>query len=469
MIYDGKQVVRFAKYKGKDLYNIGQELTKRKGTGNYDKDRTQFNVDYVPLKEKNLYQQVKKTLQERNIEYLKKESTNLLNGVVFTSGNEFFESLGMKFVDSGRTYKTGDKKGQAVLIPDIKNKNDIPIQVSYYFDSCIEFLENLVGKENIVMAQVHYDEDTPHLQAYFLPIVKEVKRKQFAKDKSGITIKEEIKDSKGNIKLVPKILRDNNGKILYENVKGTFLNNDQFWKDLGGKNSFAKLQDKFNSFINERGFKLDRGNIGSNTKNQTKLEYQVNELKAEIEDLKEEIDYSNKELEENKKSLNNIEITNNKTELKKGITGYNSKDVENLIYYAKSLERSKVISDNTIQKQEITITKLQTANYRFKANKEYQKLKEILKEQQTEIKDLKFKISEKDLIINSLYNIKNKLEKEIEKLKKLFTKLTNAIDKLLGKNKSKYMEDYEDLADAINNDYYDKYKQKDKDDYEISL
>jgi len=39
----------------------------------------------------------------------------------------------------------------------------------------MKFLENLIGKENIVMAQVHYDEDTPHLQAYFLHIVNEVK------------------------------------------------------------------------------------------------------------------------------------------------------------------------------------------------------------------------------------------------------------------------------------------------------
>ena len=39
----------------------------------------------------------------------------------------------------------------------------------------MKFLENLIGKENIVMAQVHYDEDTPHQQAYFLHIVNEVK------------------------------------------------------------------------------------------------------------------------------------------------------------------------------------------------------------------------------------------------------------------------------------------------------
>ncbi len=41
----------------------------------------------------------------------------------------------------------------------------------------MKFLENLIGKENIVLTQIHYDEDTPHLQAYFLPIVNEIKRK----------------------------------------------------------------------------------------------------------------------------------------------------------------------------------------------------------------------------------------------------------------------------------------------------
>ncbi len=469
-IYNGKQVLRFAtKYKAKNLFNIGQELTKRKGTGNYDSKRTEFNVDYVPMKERNLYQQVKKILKERDIEYLKKDSTNMLNGVVFTSGNEFFQSLGMKFKDSGRTYKTGDKKGQSVFVPDINNKEDIPLEVTYYFDSCMEFLIDLVGKENIVMAQVHYDEDTPHLQAYFLPIVNEVKRKVYKKDNEGNTIKEEIKDSNGNVKLVPILERDNNGKIIYENVKGKFLNNDQFWKDLGGKNSFAKLQDKFNKFINERGFKLDRGNIGSHVKNQTKLEYQISELKAELSDLKEELNYTTQELETNKNSLQNMDKSDNITDPKKGITGYNSKDVDKLIYYAKTLEKDKVISDNKIKQQEIQITRLLTSNNRFKANKEYLKQKEMLKEQQQEIKDLKSELSKKDLLINSLKSIKSKLEQELDKWKSLFDKMANAIDKILGRKKSKYIEDYEDLADSINYGYYKNPKEKDKDDFEIGI
>lgn len=164
-MYDGKQALRLeTKFKAKDLYNIGVEMKERKGTGNYNKDRHEFNVEYVSMNERNLYQEVKQTLKNRGIEYLNKPSTNLINGITFTSGPEFFEALGMKFVDSGRTYKTGNKKGQIIKIPDIKSSDDIPPAVSYFFDSCMEYLKDLVGEENIILAQIHYDEDTPHLQ-----------------------------------------------------------------------------------------------------------------------------------------------------------------------------------------------------------------------------------------------------------------------------------------------------------------
>lgn len=46
-MYDGKQVVRVeTKFKQKDLYNIGIEMKDRKGTGNYDIERREFNVEY---------------------------------------------------------------------------------------------------------------------------------------------------------------------------------------------------------------------------------------------------------------------------------------------------------------------------------------------------------------------------------------------------------------------------------------
>ena len=232
-MYDGKQVVRVeTKYKQKDLYNIGAEMKIRKGTGNYDKDRLDFNISYINYDNKNLYQAVKQKLKNENIEYLNKKNTNVLNGITFTSGNEFFESLGMEFKTTDRVYQTGDKKGQYVKVPIIEKEDDIPTSVKYYFDSCIEFLESYVGKNNIILAEVHFDEDTPHLQAYFIPVVDEVKRKKY--DSNRV------------------LLRDDNNKIIYESIKGNFLNNDQFWKNKGGKLSYAKMQDDFNKFITEK-------------------------------------------------------------------------------------------------------------------------------------------------------------------------------------------------------------------------
>ena len=308
-MYDGKQVVRVVtQYKKADLYNIGVEMKDRKGTGNYDIERREFNYEYVSLTHNNLYQEVKKKLKDRKIEYLDRPNTNLLNGVTFTSGPEFFQSLGIKFKDSGRTYHTGDKKGQAVMIPVIKSKEDIPNAVTYFFDSCMEFLKNYVGEENILLAQIHYDEDTPHLQAYFIPVVNKVKRKCFVKDANGNVVKEETTNKKGVTTINPKLLRDDKGKIVYEEVEGNFLNCDQFWKDRGGKISFHQMQNDFNKFITEKGFNLYRGDIGANKENQTKLDYDIAEKKAELEELNKEKENTLKIIENSKNGLKNSKL-----------------------------------------------------------------------------------------------------------------------------------------------------------------
>lgn len=478
-MFDGKQVVRVeTKYKQKDLFNVGKEMSDRKGTGNYDKDRTQFNVEYVSMNEKNLYQEVKQTLNRRNIEYLNKPNTNLLNGITFTSGNEFFEALGMKFVDSGRVYHTGDKKGQKVKVPYIKSKEDIPQTVSYYFDSCMDYLKEFVGEENIILAQIHYDEDTPHLQAYFLPVVNEVKRKCYVKDKDGNVVKEEVKNKSGNVTIVPKLKRDSKGKIVYETVKGKFLNNDQFWKDKGGANSYAKMQDSFNKFITERGFKLDRGNVGANINRKTKLEYQIEENKAELEEIRKEKDYTLEIIENSKNTLENATKSVDKDVLnpKKSIVGYNSNDVDKLINYSKNLEQINVMQNNEIKTKDITIEKLTKENESFKDNKELIKRNDIIKEQKTTIKEQKNEINRLsslvDILNHNIESLKTKLEKEVDKWKRILKKICKAIDKILDRKPKYNLEDYELLADAINLDYYDyknnQEKKKEKD-FEIGL
>lgn len=418
-MYDGKQVLRFVNnYKTKDLYLIGNEMNKRIGTGNYDSERTKFNVHYKDINKSNLYQEVNFILEDRNIEYSHKTKTNILNGVTFTSGPEFFMTLGLPFKESNRIYQSGDKKGQNILVPDIKSKDDIPSEVTKYFDCCMNFLEDLVGKENIVVAQVHYDKDTPHLQAYFLPIVNEVKRKCYKRGSEGNLIKE-------NGKTI--LLRDKDNKIIYESIKGNFLNNDQFWKDLGGRNSYANIQDKFNKYITSCGFKLDRGNIGSNKVHQTKLEYKINELKSEVNKLYKDIENYNNTLNKSKELLEN-NIKSNNLNIKKNIIGYNSKDVEKLIDYSINLEKLNNINKSKLDSNERIINNLSNKNNLYKNNKELINSKKYIKKQSIEIK--------------------NK-DEEIDYWKNAFEKVSDALNIKLNRKPKKYVSDYISLADSI--------------------
>lgn len=468
-MYDGKQVVRVeTQYKKDDLYNIGVEMTDRKGTGNYDKDRTIFNVEYVSLTQNNLYQEVKNNLKVRNIEYQNRPNTNLLNGVTFTSGPEFFQSLGMKFKDSGRTYHTGDKKGQAVMIPDIKSKGDITKAVSYFFDSCMEFLKEYVGEENILLSQIHYDEDTPHLQAYFVPVVTKVKRKCFVKDENGNVVKEEIKKKDGTTSIVPKLLRDDKGKIVYEEVNGKFLNCDQFWKDKGGKLSFHQMQNDFNKFITEKGFNLYRGDVGSNKENQSKLDYDIAEKKVELEELNKEKENTLKIIENSKNGLKNLEYNSDYSNVlnptKRKLGGYKEDDVFKIIKYTKGLQHKIIILSTDNANKDMEIAKLTEENKTFKNNNELLKKNKIIKEQKQEIGRLNDLVN---ILSNNIESLKTKLETEVDKWKSLLKKICKALDKVLGRDKPKdKLEEYENIADAINYGYYSK-NHKNKDDFEI--
>lgn len=474
-MYDGKQVVRIVNnYKKDDIYKVGVEMTDRKGTGNYEPERTQFNVEYVSLTEKNLYQEVKATLKKRNIEFNNKPTTNMLNGITFTSGPEFFQTLGMNFKDSGRTYHKGDKQGQAVMIPDIKSKEDIPNAVSYYFDSCMDFLKEYVGEENILLAQIHYDEDTPHLQAYFVPVVNKVKRKCYEKDKDGNVVKEEFVRKDGTISLTPKLLRDDKGKIIYEEVDGKFLNCDQFWKDRGGTVSFHKLQNEFNKFITERGFNLYRGDIGSHKENQTKLEYDIEEKKAELEELNKEKENVLKIIENSKNGLKNIDTAKDKEELlnpvKRKVIGYKDEDISKLSDYTKELQKKVILLETENTNKDIKITKLTEENKTFKNNSELIKKNKVIKEQKEEITRLNNIV---EILDNQVKTIQRKFNDFKEDIYNFCDKMCRALGHLIGihiskNNKNINYDDFEYEANKINKKY--EYKEKDKsDDFELGM
>ena len=486
-MYDGNQVLRFeSKYKASDLGGLGVELVMRKGTGNYDKDRTIFNYSYVPLSKPTLQEQVYSKLKENKIYYNDGKNTNLLNGAIVTSGKEFFQSLGMKFKDSGRTHQVGKDKGKPILVPDIKSKEDIPEKVMGFFNESYNFLEQLVGKDNVVYAEIHFDEDTPHLHFYFMPIVSVVKRKVFETDKNGNLIYREGIDKKGNKKMYPVQKKDENGKNIFKTEEGKFLNCDQFWKTLGGKTSYAKIQDDYNKFITEKGYNLYRGNIGDNKHHKTKAE-------KEIEDLNEQISEMKIEFEKNKR-LNEIELQTTKemseidsneilNPTKRKIGGYKDNDVNNLINYSKQIQKQNSNSKNVIRQKNVLIEELtqkieniQTENSKLKDGR-------AIKERDTKIYEQQQTISKQKSIIKEKNNIIEKLESKVNEIQETFNnfkeKMFNFCDKIcralghkigihFSKNSEINYDEMEYYANGVNRKYERPEKDK-SDDMEISM
>lgn len=486
-MYDGNQVLRFeSKYKASDLGGLGVELVMRKGTGNYDKDRTIFNYSYIPSSKPTLQEQVYSKLKENKIYYNDGKNTNLLNGAIVTSGKEFFQSLGMKFKDSGRTHQVGKDKGKPILVPDIKSKEDIPEKVMGFFNESYNFLEQLVGKDNVVYAEIHFDEDTPHLHFYFMPIVNVVKRKVFETDKDGNLIYREGIDKKGNKKMYPVQKKDENGKNIFKTEEGKFLNCDQFWKTLGGKTSYAKIQDDYNKFITEKGYNLYRGNIGDNKHHKTKAE-------KEIEDLNEQISEMKIEFEKNKR-LNEIELQTTKemseidsneilNPTKRKIGGYKDNDVNNLINYSKQIQKQNSNSKNVIRQKNVLIEELtqkieniQTENSKLKDGRAIKERDTKIYEQQQTISKQKSIIKEKNTIIEKLESKVNEIQETFNNFKEKMFNFCDKICRALGhkigihfsKNSEINYDEMEYYANGVNRKYERPEKDK-SDDMEISM
>ena len=416
------QVLTFKnQIKPKDIGGLGVELDQRKGSGNYAKERTQFNIEYVGLdNHPTLSSKVYETIYSNNIHFNKGDNTNILNGCIITSGPEFFRKLGLPMKDTGRVHVEGNHIGEPIFCPDIKTKEDIPEKVLEYFDESYRFMSNIVGKENVVYAGVHFDEDTPHMHFYFLPIVNQVKRKVFETDENGKRITKQIYTKDNTIKNVPVQKKDANGKSVYEIEYGKFLNSDEFWKQLGGKASFAKLQDQYNEYITSKGFELDRGQVGANKHHQDKAEHNIKVLEDKIDKL-------NKELEMNKR-INEVELKTNKEikniseeELlnpsKDIFKKYKDKDVEKLIDYSKEIKKENIMSKNELEKKELKIEKLENQISQFKSGKTYSDKEKV--------------IANQERIINEQKGIIESLTEEVQSLKAKLNRLLNVFHEKL--------------------------------------
>ena len=470
------QVLTFKnQIKPKDIGGLGVELNDRKGSGNYDKERTQFNIEYVGFDgHPTLSSKVYETIYTNNIHFNKGDNTNILNGCVVTSGPEFFKKLGLPMKDTGRVHIEGKHIGEPIFCPDIKSKEDIPEPVLEYFNESYRFLSNIVGKENVVYAGVHFNEDTPHMHFYFLPVVDHVRRKVFETDESGKRLTKQIYTKNNTIKNVPIQKLNEKGKPIYEVEYGKFLNTDEFWKQLGGKASFARLQDQYNEYITSKGFELDRGEIGANKHHQDKAEHNIKVLEDKIDKL-------NKELEITK-SINEIELKT-KDEIKNldedtvlnpskdFLKRYKDKDVEKLIDYSKEIKKENLATKKESDKKSIEIEKLENQIKNLKSGKTLQDKNKIIENQKLIIKEKDETIEYQNNIIESLKqelaNVKEMATTLLRNVKEVATDLYKALKRTLGfnvdKNQKYDYSTFKDLSKKVNK----KYEQDKSDDFEL--
>jgi len=116
-------------------------------------------------------------------------------------------------------------------------------QLHRFFDDCYDYVKQKCGEPYILSAVVHMDEKTPHMHVAYMPVV-------------------DGKDRKGN--------------------PCKRINCSEFWK---GFNSYGILQNEFHRHITSRGYKLERGEVGSRAEHLTVAELKRKTLEKEIRDM----------------------------------------------------------------------------------------------------------------------------------------------------------------------------------------
>lgn len=189
---------------------------------NIDNTLSSENMELVENYNNNLYGAVKDRIREgyTGKKAIRKDAVATV-GVVCSASSEFFENK---------------SKAESVK----------------YFKDCKEYFENKVGMENIVCAKIHFDEKTPHMHLYFVPLT----------DDGRLSAKE--------------------------------VCNREFLRD---------MQRELPIFLQEKGHDIERGLEDSTNEHISKKEYEINLQRTEIDKQIQKILEEEKKLKEKKEKL----------------------------------------------------------------------------------------------------------------------------------------------------------------------
>ena len=245
--------------------------------------------------------------------------------------------------------------------------NQTPEDTKQFFEYAKAFLEQEYGKDNLLYATVHMDEKTPHMHYGVVPIT----------DDGRLSAKEVV----------------------------------------GNKKALTAFQDRFNEYVNQRGYDLDRGQSRqvTNAKHdqvnryKQKTEYHKQEYERESQKLSHIQQKSSELIEQYQKSLETLKKPLNvqyehETEKVGGLFNKEIQETGNIVISQEEF--------NNFQKQ-IQAAQTITEDYeRIKSGEELKSLQETRKS------------------FLELYPMYEKLEKENKALREDNTRLKNKVDEI---------------------------------------
>ena len=244
--------------------------------------------------------------QRENRNYSNKDIDTTMSDLNFdlvNSQNISFTKKVKDIIDSKRTTKKASRKDavtycECIISSDNDFFRNLDIKEQQrFFEVSLKFLENRIGKDNIISANVHLDETTPHMHLGFVPMnldgslsAKKMVNRNFLREiqenlpytlqKNGFDIQRGEKDN--NVKhLDQKIYKSNLNKEVKRlealNLKLGEITLDKKESLLGGfkltREEFENLKDLAKSFLLNKDKLLELENLEQDLKDQQKSLY----------------------------------------------------------------------------------------------------------------------------------------------------------------------------------------------------
>ena len=374
-------------YTLQDLAQIGSHNKREKKAYNSNPnikiELSKNNIDIVPLSEKyikgfyNLTKEYKKEHDER-MKTEREDRKRTFNQMLNKSKNVIADEL--IFTASHTFFNNMSNE-------DIKN----------WANTCMEFVYEDLGykKEQILHATVHLDEETPHLHCVVVPLIKKFDKRT--------------------------------------NTERYTISKKQYIKD---KNHLSELQDKYHTRLVNKGYDLERGIKGSDTKHQ-----KVNEFKKTTRYYEQKVNNLNCRLDN---AINNFE---NKMQTTKNIPF----DKKHII-----LEKDTFDSMNNIIKETKNIMNFQPKIEQLfnEVNTFTKSHKALEKENNNLQKEIKSLTTRNQNLKKENNNLKLYIESILNTIKKFFRHLLKIGNENTKEATTKEIKNYYDNNDFDTNDVY---------------